>query len=77
MQTSFLAVVALCLLMMSGIWSTALTAPATVETGMPDKEKVINLQWSADVSTLYPPRYEYYYVIAIVVFNDYACSHVD
>ena len=60
MHISFLAVVALYLLMMSRIWSAAHTAPVSVAMGKPDKDRVINLLWSADVSTIYPPRYAYY-----------------
>ena len=57
MNATFLAVVTLYLLTMSRIWSTARTAPVSVAMGKPDKDRVINLRWSADVSTLYPPRY--------------------
>ena len=60
MNTTFLAVIALDLLMMSRIWSTVFSAPFSVAMGKPDKDRVINLLWSADVSTLYPPRYAYY-----------------
>lgn len=61
MHTSyFVAVVALYVLMMSGIWSTSHTAPISMEAGELDvdnKNGVVNLLWSANVSTLYPPRY--------------------
>ena len=57
MHTSFLALVALYVLIMSGIWRISHTSPISAETGNPDKNGVVNLLWSANVSTLYPPRY--------------------
>ena len=60
MNATLLAVIALYFLTMSRIWSTVRTAPVSVVIGKPDKDRVINLLWSADVSTLYPPRYAYY-----------------
>ena len=66
MHATFLAVVTLSLLTMSEIWSTAKTAPVIEK---PDQDRVINLLWSANVSSLYPPRYTHYSGIQL-------CMHV-